>query len=128
MTSGVRHNAHHVPTALVVPQPNALSERGLARPKQPRHRLVYDCHEGTTVCRAEGAAQYGRAHRGEIIGRYCLVIRSTTLQRRDRVTPGHGDAHEEWRSEEHTSELQSRFDLVCRLLLEKKKEKGMTRL
>src|SRR5437868_13722553 len=25
------------------------------------------------------------------------------------------------RSEEHTSELQSRFDLVCRLLLEKKK-------
>src|SRR5207249_11989257 len=28
---------------------------------------------------------------------------------------------EEERSEEHTSELQSRFDLVCRLLLEKKK-------
>src|SRR5437868_9037355 len=29
--------------------------------------------------------------------------------------------HVGWRSEEHTSELQSRFDLVCRLLLEKKK-------
>src|SRR5438874_10598309 len=28
----------------------------------------------------------------------------------------------EWRSEEHTSELQSRRDLVCRLLLEKKKD------
>src|SRR5690349_22892999 len=28
----------------------------------------------------------------------------------------------EQRSEEHTSELQSRRDLVCRLLLEKKKE------
>src|SRR2546428_10114729 len=28
-----------------------------------------------------------------------------------------------WRSEEHTSELQSRSDLVCRLLLEKKKHK-----
>src|SRR5207249_11072885 len=27
------------------------------------------------------------------------------------------------RSEEHTSELQSRFDLVCRLLLEKKKKR-----
>src|SRR2546422_4408108 len=27
-----------------------------------------------------------------------------------------------WRSEEHTSELQSRLHLVCRLLLEKKKE------
>src|SRR5699024_12369925 len=30
-------------------------------------------------------------------------------------------AQRELRSEEHTSELQSRFDLVCRLLLEKKK-------
>src|SRR2546421_2069921 len=29
------------------------------------------------------------------------------------------------RSEEHTSELQSRSDLVCRLLLEKKKKKTM---
>src|SRR5699024_12743576 len=29
----------------------------------------------------------------------------------------------EYRSEEHTSELQSRFDLVCRLLLEKKKNR-----
>src|SRR5438067_10074979 len=31
------------------------------------------------------------------------------------------------RSEEHTSELQSRFDLVCRLLLEKKKQKNTLR-
>src|SRR6266536_4148469 len=30
------------------------------------------------------------------------------------------------RSEEHTSELQSRVDLVCRLLLEKKKKINMT--
>src|SRR6266536_5226293 len=32
------------------------------------------------------------------------------------------------RSEEHTSELQSRVDLVCRLLLEKKKEKQVMNL
>src|SRR5438874_7981774 len=31
------------------------------------------------------------------------------------------------RSEEHTSELQSRRDLVCRLLLEKKKKKNKER-
>src|SRR6266496_5873175 len=31
-------------------------------------------------------------------------------------------AHRAGRSEEHTSELQSRRDLVCRLLLEKKKK------
>src|SRR5699024_11610680 len=30
------------------------------------------------------------------------------------------------RSEEHTSELQSRFDLVCRLLLAKKKKETRT--
>src|SRR5438067_6517707 len=35
-------------------------------------------------------------------------------------------ASERVRSEEHTSELQSRFDLVCRLLLEKKKKKKIT--
>src|SRR5207253_10854817 len=29
----------------------------------------------------------------------------------------------DWRSEEHTSELQSRGHLVCRLLLEKKKQR-----
>src|SRR2546421_6968723 len=32
------------------------------------------------------------------------------------------------RSEEHTSELQSRSDLVCRLLLEKKKKKTMSKV
>src|SRR5207249_618106 len=37
----------------------------------------------------------------------------------ERERPGHLIE----RSEEHTSELQSRFDLVCRLLLEKKKKK-----
>src|SRR5438874_9057355 len=40
--------------------------------------------------------------------------------------PGLGHDHEQ-RSEEHTSELQSRRDLVCRLLLEKKKKKNKKR-
>src|SRR5437868_14085441 len=38
-------------------------------------------------------------------------------------TPVPGSGPRSGRSEEHTSELQSRFDLVCRLLLEKKKYK-----
>src|SRR5699024_12451714 len=42
----------------------------------------------------------------------CLVL-SRVLERNPKETGK--------RSEEHTSELQSRFDLVCRLLLEKKK-------
>src|SRR3712207_8956216 len=37
------------------------------------------------------------------------------------VIPGLVDSHVHLRSEEHTSELQSRQYLVCRLLLEKKK-------
>src|SRR5207249_10542785 len=36
-------------------------------------------------------------------------------------TTGYAGPYAGRRSEEHTSELQSRFDLVCRLLLEKKK-------
>src|SRR5207249_10453933 len=42
-------------------------------------------------------------------------------RRADHVA-GTADRRLRWRSEEHTSELQSRFDLVCRLLLEKKKK------
>src|SRR2546427_3946703 len=36
------------------------------------------------------------------------------------------DAAEQQRSEEHTSELQSQSNLVCRLLLEKKKKKTIS--
>src|SRR5438874_8621882 len=57
-------------------------------------------------------------------------INSTSCSSRSRKTEGSnpqkfietGSAPEK-RSEEHTSELQSRRDLVCRLLLEKKKKK-----
>src|SRR5699024_12604203 len=38
------------------------------------------------------------------------------------VNTSRGALIDSQRSEEHTSELQSRFDLVCRLLLEKKKK------
>src|SRR5699024_12174512 len=42
-----------------------------------------------------------------------------------QMVPHLGDREKlrDCRSEEHTSELQSRFDLVCRLLLEKKKNR-----
>src|SRR5438309_5570880 len=46
------------------------------------------------------------------------IIRRT--QRRAR-RPAPSSRRTIWRSEEHTSELQSQFHLVCRLLLEKKK-------
>src|SRR2546422_6038754 len=40
--------------------------------------------------------------------------------------PAAGSTLDDFRSEEHTSELQSRLHLVCRLLLEKKKQKIIT--
>src|SRR5699024_12071038 len=63
-----------------------------------------------------------------------LATAAHTLSARDRTRPsgnkrtitaiaaGKASASPAPRSEEHTSELQSRFDLVCRLLLEKKKD------
>src|SRR5216683_4574476 len=47
------------------------------------------------------------------------LVRPRQLARRAEL----GARGDPARSEEHTSELQSRSDLVCRLLLEKKKKK-----
>src|SRR2546422_4925162 len=67
---------------------------------------------------------------------YTTLFRSVGRQReRRRVGAELGDLHRRPqqlltvgsspRSEEHTSELQSRLHLVCRLLLEKKKKKAV---
>src|SRR2546422_3318355 len=45
----------------------------------------------------------------------------TSTARCREACPERADHHPGVRSEEHTSELQSRLHLVCRLLLEKKK-------
>src|SRR2546422_5631842 len=50
----------------------------------------------------------------------CPVVRANA--RRRSINPVHSMIGSP-RSEEHTSELQSRLHLVCRLLLEKKKKK-----
>src|SRR6266704_4718396 len=52
---------------------------------------------------------------------YTTLFRSPGRVRAGPGGPGRLPAPPPRRSEEHTSELQSRFDLVCRLLLEKKK-------
>src|SRR2546430_7019824 len=51
-------------------------------------------------------------------------IRNLRLERRTRA--GLKSQGNKSRSEEHTSELQSQSNLVCRLLLEKKKTNGHT--
>src|SRR2546428_8427638 len=53
----------------------------------------------------------------------CSARVADRYRRRDReVVAQEMWVRDEARSEEHTSELQSRSDLVCRLLLEKKKQ------
>src|SRR5215471_6176187 len=55
---------------------------------------------------------------------YTTLFRSHVLRRRHhQAVPGQHERLPDVRSEEHTSELQSRRDLVCRLLLEKNKKK-----
>src|SRR2546422_8174847 len=48
--------------------------------------------------------------------------RDEPLRQREHVAAGRAGGASPERSEEHTSELQSRLHLVCRLLLEKKKK------
>src|SRR5690606_42163310 len=67
-----------------------------------------------------------------------VALQRKEIQTRPGIGSDHGGQHRRLaiggdhraggqpRSEEHTSELQSRENLVCRLLLEKKKEKGCT--
>src|SRR5476649_3053225 len=57
---------------------------------------------------------------------YTTLFRSRQGARRSRHNLGLRRGHRRQRSEEHTSELQSHSDLVCRLLLEKKKKRLQT--
>src|SRR5215471_20998693 len=57
---------------------------------------------------------------------YTTLFRSLSCRWRRRHLPSPPSPLPGERSEEHTSELQSRRDLVCRLLLEKKKKNNPT--
>src|SRR5256884_2772306 len=59
---------------------------------------------------------------GKMIGFYDLIVGATAVERGSQVATFNKRHFAQIRSEEHTSELQSRLHLVCRLLLEKKKK------
>src|SRR5699024_12196206 len=69
-----------------------------------------------------------RPHRTATLQRTAICQCTVTLQHTAicHRTATHSNPRRDDRSEEHTSELQSRFDLVCRLLLEKKKYSSNT--
>src|SRR5438874_4858617 len=96
-------------------------------PRPPRSTLF----PYTTLFRSGGGTQAGGrlARRGGAGGdrarRYNLLHRQETDRRGHPARAGSRPSRRN-RSEEHTSELQSRRDLVCRLLLEKKKKTKKT--
>src|SRR2546430_11164061 len=80
----------------------------------------------TTLFRSAYQMQAKRALEEELIFRgeeYTRAIQK--YQRKFGVYPTSMDQLVETRSEEHTSELQSQSNLVCRLLLEKKKKQEL---
>src|SRR3712207_8177809 len=85
----------------------------------------------TTLFRSGGQllpTDRGR-HRAIEVGAVLLRLdqgRAELGEQADLVVDGAGVAQHRARSEEHTSELQSRQYLVCRLLLEKKKLQNNT--
>src|SRR5437868_11500989 len=77
-------------------------------------------HDALPILRDELLTFAGNLH-GGVLSAFCDHVLGTVCY--PVIAKGAWAATTEFkRSEEHTSELQSRFDLVCRLLLEKKKK------
>src|SRR5206468_10512250 len=75
-------------------------------------------HDALPICIASIINASNRSRRRRILSVASgNSVRSSSTAFAKATMPGR------FRSEEHTSELQSRSDLVCRLLLEKKKKK-----
>src|SRR3712207_8207141 len=73
----------------------------------------------TTLFRSEGGLEARRARHHPAARGVPRPLREHRPRGADQLLPAPGG--QQGRSEEHTSELQSRQYLVCRLLLEKKK-------
>src|SRR2546422_1216373 len=80
--------------------------------------------DGQTTADVRAAIDPG--HDQELTQALQEALEDFSRVRRRTVDLLHGWGKAEWRSEEHTSELQSRLHLVCRLLLEKKKKTRCT--
>src|SRR5688572_31890510 len=65
---------------------------------------------------------YTTLFRSRVAVRPCSSVAHSRSVSSPRASSRHREARKPIRSEEHTSELQSQSNLVCRLLLEKKKK------
>src|SRR5438067_1924539 len=89
------------------------------------HLLALPMHSVVVQCPRMGGGFGGKETQAAMLAALAALAASKTARKvrvrlnRDQDMMLTGKRH---RSEEHTSELQSRFDLVCRLLLEKKND------
>src|SRR5690606_40646646 len=98
-----------------LPRPTTFPYTTLFRSRLRRGRATLDIHKAG-VSLLNGFREHPRV--GGIVG--AARIDLAELTGGEALTPGVDDRGGYRRSEEHTSELQSRENLVCRLLLEKK--------
>src|SRR3712207_8128607 len=81
----------------------------------------------TTLFRSAQVERFAPGFRKLILGRHVLEPSDLEARNANLVGGDVGGGSYRLRSEEHTSELQSRQYLVCRLLLEKKNNKNTIR-
>src|SRR5699024_12669716 len=97
----------------------------LLHPRPPKSTLF----PYTTLFRSQFAEKLGKLVAEELLSFEDIARKLTDKNKIRSILPDIAERIDDFRSEEHTSELQSRFDLVCRLLLEKKKtRKQCTRI
>src|SRR5699024_11806257 len=108
----------------------ALPSLSLFRPRRPPpHSTLFPYttlfRSSSAPCSSSSSSTPGhsRGSRSSTFASSCQAAVGVSCASGDAARAASPDA----RSEEHTSELQSRFDLVCRLLLEKKKKRAARR-
>src|SRR5438094_7622069 len=107
-------------TSLNSPGDRAPTKMAPANRVSTSHAIITATKTRRNTCAAGGLIFSLVAARGRVRGQGWRALAAPTRRRSRNCTP-------QERSEEHTSELQSPYDLVCRLLLEKKKKKNILR-
>src|SRR2546428_8026430 len=84
------------------------------------YEIAIACPEFTSVCPKTGLPDFGEIRITYVPDARCVELKSLKYYLIEFRNRGIFYENVTNRSEEHTSELQSRSDLVCRLLLDKK--------
>src|SRR5712692_8116092 len=112
------YDSNKVKLVVEMPDPNRYTTDHV--PHIPRSLFKLFPHLAEHKCHNEHGHSFRRESMATEIPHLLehLIIELQTQAQRHEILKG--ETQWNWRSEEHTSELQSQFHLVCRLLLEKK--------